>query len=146
MKQHKYIGIFVVVMLIASMSGCSKKTEKDKYIDVMKKVIELYKSDELVKADPMAQQKLIQDKMKVIFDASGLELGKTLEEQSNALQALDTKYKDDPDVKKVTEEVQKAGEELGRKMMEKMNQNQQTMPPADQQAPPAEEPAKTPAH
>ncbi len=144
MKLNTLIGLFIAVVMVAAVSGCGAKSEKDKYMDVMKKVIEYYKSEDILKGDPMQQQKAMQDKMKEIFDASGLELGKTLEEQSTALQALDTKYKDDPDVKKLNDELQKAGEELGRKMMEKMNLEQPPAEPAPEMetpktdAPPAQ--------
>jgi uncharacterized lipoprotein YehR (DUF1307 family) len=134
MKRFTYIAAIVTLAVVVVFAGCGK-SEKAKYMDVMQKSLELFKSDAFINMDMTAQQA----KMKEVFDNSGLDLGKTIEDQQKALDALDKKYKDDPDVKKLKGELEAAAEEAGKKMMEKMMQ-QQGNPPAEAQPPAPEEP------
>jgi hypothetical protein len=104
-----------------NIAGCSKKTEKEQYMEASKKLLELYKSEDFWKLPPADQQKKMQD----IVQSSGLELGNTMEEQTKAFKAISAKYKDDPEAQKLNLEMKNA-------VMEHMLKSGQMAPPQEQ--------------
>ncbi len=95
----------ILTMLIGMVSGCApQKSERDMYVDASKKLLELYKSDEFWSISLEDQQ----TRMQQLVKESGLELGATMDEQTKNFKLISQKYKDDPEIRQLNQEMQKA--------------------------------------
>lgn len=108
------LGLLVIIFAFTvSMFGCNPEAKKkDKYASFIKEYMEWMKTDDFKKAFTDPQK----------GEAKANELIKKYGFTETELKDLDTKYKDDPEIKKLSEDMMKLAEEVNKKFMEE-NQN-----------------------
>lgn len=118
--------LFVLFAVVITLASC-QKSEKDRLISLYASTIEYFKSPEykaLFKEPDMEKRNLaLEEKQKQLFKDAGFE-------KPEDVQAIDDKYKDDPDIAKLREEFDKVTQEVTEEMMK-----EQMIPNPHQQLP-----------
>ena len=118
--------LFVILTIVFTAASC-QKSEKDKLITLYTSTIEYFKSPEykaLFKEPNMEKRNLaLEEKQKQLFKDAGFE-------KPEDVQAIDEKFKDDPDIAKLREDFDKVTQEVTEEMMK-----EQQIPNPHQQLP-----------
>ncbi|MBN1632814.1 MAG: hypothetical protein JW917_01455 [Ignavibacteria bacterium] len=118
--------VLLLFAIIFTVASC-QKSEKDKLISLYTSTIEYFKSPEykaLFKEPDMEKRNLaLEEKQKQLFIDAGFE-------KPEDVQAIDEKFKDDPDIAKLREEFDKVTQEVTEEMMK-----EQQIPDINQQLP-----------
>ena len=113
------LGMFAIILVFTfSLFGCNTEAKKkDKLASFYKEYMVWMKTDDFKKALMDPTSKKGEEKVQELSKKVGL--------TDTELKDLDTKYKEDPEIKKLSEDMMKLAEEIGNKVGQEMQQQQQ---------------------